>query len=63
MARFGHAAMSELSPFSGVKLKSDFGAVRAPFDPWRRRDDPAVRSRGALGNWDRSAVTEASRYL
>jgi hypothetical protein len=25
--------MSELSPLSGVKLKSDFGAVRADFDP------------------------------
>jgi hypothetical protein len=32
-ARFGHGAMSELSPLSGVKLKSDFGAVRAAFDP------------------------------
>src|ERR1700720_4112884 len=26
--------MSELSPLSGVKLKSDFGAVRAAFDPF-----------------------------
>jgi hypothetical protein len=25
--------MSELSPLSGVKLKSDFGAVRTAFDP------------------------------
>jgi hypothetical protein len=25
--------MSELSPLSGVKLKSDFGAARAAFDP------------------------------
>ncbi len=25
--------MSELSPLSGVKLKSDVGAVRAAFDP------------------------------
>ena len=33
MALFGHGAMSELSPLSGVKLKSDFGAVRAAFDP------------------------------
>jgi hypothetical protein len=27
--------MSELSPISGVKLKSDFLAVRAAFDPFR----------------------------
>ena len=27
--------MSELSPLSGVKLKSEFGAVRAAFDPQR----------------------------
>jgi hypothetical protein len=32
-ALFGHGEMSELSPLSGVKLKSDFGAVRAAFDP------------------------------
>jgi hypothetical protein len=31
-APFGHGAISELSPLSGVKLKSDFGAVRAAFD-------------------------------
>ena len=29
---FGHAAMSDMSPLSGVKRKSDFGAVRAAFD-------------------------------
>jgi hypothetical protein len=33
VALFGHGAMSELSPLSGVKLKSDFGAVTAAFDP------------------------------
>jgi hypothetical protein len=33
LAQRGHGAMSELSPLSGVKLKSDFGAVRAAFDP------------------------------
>src|SRR5258708_20277988 len=27
--------MSDLSPLSGAKLKSDFGAVRAAFDPER----------------------------
>src|SRR6266404_7523091 len=32
-ALFGHGVMSELSPLSGVKLKSDFGTVRAAFDP------------------------------
>jgi hypothetical protein len=30
---FGHGAMSELSPLSDVMRKSDFGAVRSPFDP------------------------------
>ena len=35
IARNGHAAMSDLSPLSGVKRKSDFGAVRAAFDPER----------------------------
>jgi hypothetical protein len=33
LAPFGHGVMSELSPLSGVKLKLDFGAVRAAFDP------------------------------
>jgi hypothetical protein len=35
MALFGHGAMSDLSPLSGVKRKSDFGAVRSEFDPER----------------------------
>jgi len=35
---FGHGAMSELSPLSGVKQKLDFGAVRAAFDPQRTLD-------------------------
>src|SRR5439155_23728545 len=30
---FGLGAVSDLSPLSGVKRKSDFGAVRAAFDP------------------------------
>jgi hypothetical protein len=33
--------MSELSPLSGVKLKSDFGAVRAAFDPYATWDQRA----------------------
>jgi hypothetical protein len=33
IARNGHAAMSDMSPLPGVKRKSDFGAVRAAFDP------------------------------
>ena len=40
VALFGHGAMSELSPLSGVKLKSDFGAVRAAFDPKRASELP-----------------------
>ena len=35
VARNGHGAMFELSLLSGVKLKSDFGAVRSAFDPKR----------------------------
>src|SRR5258706_13555733 len=31
-ALFGHGAMSDLSPLSGVKRKLDFGAVRAAFE-------------------------------
>ena len=33
VALFGHGAMSDLSPLSGVKRKLDFGAVRSAFDP------------------------------
>jgi hypothetical protein len=33
LALLGHGVMSELSPFSEGKRKSDFGAVRAAFDP------------------------------
>ena len=33
VAPFGHRVMSELSLPSGVERKSDFGAVRAAFDP------------------------------
>jgi hypothetical protein len=38
LALFGHDAMSELSQLSGVKRKSDLGAVRAAFgrvEMWR----------------------------
>jgi hypothetical protein len=35
MAPFGHGEISKLSPLSEVKLKSDFGAVTAAFDPDR----------------------------
>jgi hypothetical protein len=64
MALFGHGRMVALSLLSGPTRKSHFrAAVMSHFNPRRRRDDPAVRSHGALGNWDRSALTEASRYL
>src|SRR5258707_8064686 len=33
LAPLRHGAMSELSPLSGVRRKSHFGAVRAAFDP------------------------------
>jgi hypothetical protein len=35
VALFGHGAMSARSPLSGVKRKSDFGAVRSAYDPNR----------------------------
>jgi hypothetical protein len=31
----GHGSMSDLSPLSEAKRKSDFGAVRSVFDPQR----------------------------
>ncbi|MEA2855650.1 MAG: hypothetical protein QOE02_5751 [Rhodospirillaceae bacterium] len=37
--------MSELSPLSGVKLKSDFGAVRAAFDPSRSAPGKLAKNR------------------
>src|SRR5882762_2296453 len=36
LALFGHGAMSDLSPLSGVEQRSDFGAVRTAFDPSRK---------------------------
>jgi hypothetical protein len=33
LAQSGNGAMSDLSPLSGVKRKSDLGAVRSAFDP------------------------------
>jgi hypothetical protein len=33
LARNGHGPMSDLSPLSGVKQKSNFGAVKSAFDP------------------------------
>src|SRR6266404_7789338 len=35
MAPSGHGAMSDLSPLSGAKRKSDLGAVRSAYDPER----------------------------
>jgi hypothetical protein len=35
LALFGHGTMSELSPLTGAKRKSDLGAVRSAFDPER----------------------------
>jgi hypothetical protein len=35
MALFGHGAMSELSPLSGVKRKSKFGTATSVIDPER----------------------------
>ena len=35
LARNGHGPMSDLSPLSGEKRKSNFGAVRSGFDPGR----------------------------
>jgi hypothetical protein len=38
--------MSDLSPFSGAKQKSDFGAVRAAFDPTETSRTPASLCHG-----------------
>src|SRR5712672_3646716 len=45
LALFGHGPMSDLSPLSGVKRKSNFGAVRSVDDPQRTSDPVNVGSR------------------
>src|SRR5258708_9618461 len=49
LALFGHGAMSDLSPLSGVKRKLDFGAVRAAFDP--RTDIVRMSSAQIVRRW------------
>jgi hypothetical protein len=46
MARNGHGAMSDLSPLSGVKRKSKFGAATSVIDPNRTlvAQTPGARS-------------------
>jgi hypothetical protein len=46
MALFGHGAMSELSPLSGVKRKSKFGAATSVIDPEQNK-----RFTSMLGVW------------
>src|SRR6476661_9588851 len=36
LAPNGHGRMSDLSPLSGEQRKSNFGAVRSVFDPYRK---------------------------
>src|SRR6478609_1293823 len=45
LAQSGHGAMSARSPLSGVKRKSDFGAVRSAYDPKLK---PSIPHRSAL---------------
>jgi hypothetical protein len=40
LARFGHAAMSELSPFSRVMRKSYFRTSKTVIDPSRKSSTP-----------------------
>src|SRR5258706_14809017 len=64
MALFGHRAMSDLSPFSGVKRKSDFGAVRAAFDPkGPSTDRMAVDDYAALGSRLSIRLRSASKSM
>jgi hypothetical protein len=46
MALFGHGAMSDLSPLSGVKRRN-FGAVRSVDDPTRTIEFGPIRFNGA----------------
>ena len=48
LAPNGHGVMSELSPLSREKRKSDFGAVRAAFDPKRKSPPPMEAPAGYL---------------
>jgi hypothetical protein len=43
LARNGPPSMSGLSPLTGVKRKSNFGAVKSAFDP-ERTFPPIIRS-------------------
>jgi hypothetical protein len=55
MALFGHGAMSDLSPLSGVKRKSDFRAVRAALDP-ERTSDPSSNFRKCVSLSNKDAL-------
>jgi hypothetical protein len=59
MAPFGLGAMSELSPLSGVELKSDFGAVWAAVDP--RRTSVAFLGRNLSASSKRNGVRPVVR--
>src|SRR5260221_7143246 len=75
LALFGHGAMSDLSPLSGVKRKLDFGAVRAAFDPEAdmqpsrtfRNDDGAIsrslRGLHSLGECESRALRPEAPLL
>jgi hypothetical protein len=58
MARNGHGGMSDLSPLSGVKRKSDLGADTSGFDPnetWAHGRRGAPRCRAGLEHLTPSA--------
>ncbi len=55
MAQLGHGAMSDLSPLSGVKRKSDLGAVRSALTLLRHQP------RGILGGHNKKAFAKGLR--
>ena len=67
VALFGHGAMSDLSPLSGVEQRSDSGAVRTAFDPSRKwlfsPSSPSGQLITALRNVFRSGSFAPDRTL
>jgi hypothetical protein len=61
MAPNGHAVMSDPSLLSGVKRKSDFGAVRAAFDPHRKSPLPMNLRCHVAKYWGRKTYIALNR--
>jgi hypothetical protein len=58
LALFGHAELVAACPLSGVRRKSDFGAVMSPSDPSQHT---ALSRRNKWRNWARAPQQLAQR--